>query len=123
MRAPTNKPTEKTEKRLANTSTNKPAVNESQYVKVDIQSVIQKMLEDGTLQNELSKEATKQLTTRQAVNTVKNILSEYFDCFMLMGYGVDGRRTIIRHSKTDRDEDSIVELLRYVLIRIMQNEN
>ena len=117
MRAPNNKPTEKTEKRL---SQNHNLSSDTKYIELDINTLIQQMFNTPDVKNEITKQATKRLNTQQSATMVKNILSEYFNSFMLLGYGVDGDRVIIKNTTTDMEEDSLVELVRYVFMRMMQ---
>lgn len=127
MKAPISKPTPKTEKRLAASANPLEALTppaNGEYVQIDLQELVSKMLgaeQDSELvTNEIIQEAYKRLETEDEIDSVKAILSEFFDSYMLLGYGVGGKRTIIRHAKSDRDDDSIVELLRYVFMRMMQ---
>ena len=123
MRAPYNKPTEKTEKRISK----KPPIPISQnnnlsLVELDLPSLIEKVLQDEHIQDEIHIEATKRLNTEESIKSVKAILSEYFDSFMVLGYDVDGDRLIVKHTKTDRDDDSMLEMLRYVFMTMLQKE-
>lgn len=124
MRAPNDKPTEKTERRLASQSlSNNPNKDVPQYIEVDLKTLVQELIgEDSANAPEdiLTTNAIKRIDTKEAITTVKAILGEYFDCYMLMGYGVDGKRTIIRQAKTDQHVDSILEMFRYVFMRLVQ---
>ena len=133
MRAPNNKPTEKTKRRIKQerkrllrnkmppqTPSQTPS-EPSQYVEMDFNNLVQSMLDREEIQKELTKEATKRLDTQQSIEIVKNILSEYFTSFLVLGYGVDGNRVIIKNTITDMDEDSLIEMLRYVFMRMINN--
>jgi len=119
MRAPYNKPTPKTKKRLAS-GTLKEA---SEYgpLEIDINALVEKMLGSESVQEELLKTATKRLQTKDEVDMIKAILSEYLDAYMILGYGVDGKRVIVKSTKTNQDEDSIIEMLRFVFMRMVQS--
>ena len=84
--------TEKTEKRLTNKSIS------------------------NTSSNETLQKIYKKLNTEESVNIVKTILTEYFNNYMLIGYDIAGDRVVIHHAKNNKDEDAVIELLRYVLM-------
>lgn len=92
------------------------------FIEMDLTHLLQNFLVDSNFQEEIIKNATKELDSENAIAMVKNILSEYFTSFMLLGYDINGDRKVIKLAKTDRDEDSIIELLRYVMIRIIGGE-
>jgi hypothetical protein len=122
MRSPFNQHTDKTKKRLEKDS--KPV-----SVGMDFTSLVQSILSDPEIQQNLeivqesSIEATKRIDTKESVRVLKNILSEYFDSFMIMGYDVNGERTVVRSTKNDKDDDAAIELLRFVLLRMINKGN
>lgn len=118
MKAPYNKPTEKTEKRLASKQIS--IGSNTQVVAVNLNDVLSKITKDKDLQNYIRNEATKRIDSEESVESIKVILSEYFNSFIVLGYGVDGERIIIKDTRTDRDSDSILEMLRYVIVRMIQ---
>jgi|GEM_PF-4088022 len=133
MKAPNNKPTDKTEKRLSQdgqpllspdveAQTPPLGVPKNKYIQVDLQTILDKVIKDKTIQQEMIREVTKQLDTEESVETLKGILSEYFSAFIIMGYDVNGERMVINYSPTDRDEDSIIEMVRHVLIQMLQED-
>jgi len=85
----------------------------------DLQELLESVLSSEDIQEEILKDATKRLNTEQAVGTVKSLMSEYFSTFMILGYDVNGNRMIIKHTRTHRDEDSLMEMLRYVIMRML----
>ena len=40
--------------------------------------------------------------------TLENMLSEHLDCFLLVGYAVDGKEVVCRMVETDKDRDSLL---------------
>ena len=79
------------------------------------------MINEEISQDTYTMNATKSLSTEQDIQTLKQILAEYFDSFMVLGYGINGNRIIIRYTKTDKDEDSLLEMLRHVFMRTIQD--
>lgn len=53
---------------------------------------------------------------------IKNILSEFLDNFIIMGYDLNGVRTVIKNATTHKDEDSIIELVKYTLYSILKGD-
>ena len=47
----------------------------------------------------------------KAVNTIYGILSEYFECAVLVGYDVDNERTVINHFNSPIQRDALETLL------------
>lgn len=131
MRSPFNQHTAKTKNRLERDSNeeSKPVPTAPITVGMDFSSMVQSILSDPEIRQNLeiveesSVEATKRIDTKESVRVLKNILSEYFDSFMIMGYDVNGERTVVRSSKNDRDDDSAIELLRFVLLRMLNKGN
>lgn len=114
MRAPNNKPTQKTEERLADTAndvTELPPVKE-----IDITTLLQELLGE----EDVLSIASKRLDSAEDITNIKAILSEYFESFLIMGYGVEGKRILIKHSQNEKDEDSLVEMLRFVFMKMIQ---
>ena len=66
-------------------------------------------LQDYNKKCDLMKEAT----------FVKNMLSEHLDGFLVVGYTLDGQRVTIKHTKTDREEDALIEQLRLIFLKLM----
>jgi hypothetical protein len=123
MMAPNTKPTEKTEKRLSQMGVSPlPDQPDKQIIKVDMNALIKNMLNDEDMQGEIYREASRRLDTEEAVDRLKLMLTEYLDTFMIIGYGVDANRIIVKHSKNDRDDDSLIEILRYVFMRMVQGD-
>ena len=130
MKAPNNRPTEKMERfiaeveeeeRLRTQQNNLPfPINSNNFVELDMQQIVDKLLQNKNIKKEIYAQASKKLEKEEDVEAVKTILSEYFECFMLLGYGVDGKRLVIKYAENDRDEDSIIELLRFALMKILQ---
>jgi hypothetical protein len=58
----------------------------------------------------------------ESMTQLKNMVEEYMDCFVIVGYDVNGRRVIVKHTKNDRDEDSLVEQVRYLFYAIMAGQ-
>jgi len=42
---------------------------------------------------------------------IKNVIGEYLDCFMLIGYTTDGLRVVINDVKSPRDQDALNNLI------------
>ena len=96
--------------------------SKTKYIELNINDVMQKMMQQESIKEFIHKEAIKRLDTEEEIKNLTAILTEFFSTFIVLGYGVDGNRIVIKHTKTDRDEDSIVEVLRYVFMRIINGE-
>ena len=53
---------------------------------------------------------------------VKNILTEYMQSFALIGYDVYGNRVNLKYARTERDNDALLEQLRYIIFSILNNQ-
>lgn len=111
------KPVKDTPENIINDSPDDPTV-----IKMDLSALLQSVLQNEEMQEKIIYEANKQLDSEESIDMVRTILSEYFSSFILLGYDVNGDRKIIKLSNNDRDEDSIIELLRYVMMRILSEE-
>lgn len=131
MRSPYNQHTAKTKKRLESDSKEESVTSPTPPVTsgMDFTAMVQSILSDPELRQnieiveESTVEATKRIDTKESVRVLKNILSEYFDSFMIMGYDVNGERTVVRSAKNDKDDDAAIELLRFVLLRMINKGN
>jgi hypothetical protein len=125
MKAPNNKPTEKTEQRIEAERLGPKITklgdlgDDTQFIELDIKDLVKQMLTTESVQQEITKEATKRLDKEETVGAVKSILSEYFNAFIILGYGVNGDRIVIKETKSDMGDDSIIEVLRYVLMKMV----
>ena len=63
----------------------------------------------------------KKLIDDANIDIIKNILSEYFNCFALIGYDINGKRVVCKWTASDQHEDSLIELLRCVFMNIVNN--
>jgi len=117
MRSPINKPNDKTSDK---TSSNNTPPDSSELVEIDLKEIMKKLMNNKAVKEEVTKEAMRRIDTQQSVDAIKNILSEYFNAYILIGYGIDGRRTILRSANSDQDDDSLFELIRYTFMRVMQ---
>ena len=130
MIAPDNKPTEKTEQRIAqerksypdNTPSTQPNSN-THYIDMDMQSLMRGLLNSQEMRTEIRKEALRRIDSEEAASIVKNFLSEYFTSCIVLGYDVEGNRTVIRNSNSDRDDDSLIELIRFVLLNMVDPQS
>ena len=123
MIAPKQELTEKAKQKIASKQAFSDKINgskESPLVKIDVQTLLERMLNDENVQKEIEAEAIKKLDTKESVDAVKAILGEYLDSYMILGYGIDGSRIILKKTKTNRDEDSIIEMLRCVFMSMIQ---
>lgn len=119
MRAHNDNPTDKMKKNLKKQPLHPAPANEC--VEIDLNKLINEILNDAT-KAEVNKTVTKRIDSEEVIIRIKAILSEYFDSFMLMGYDVNGKRVVLRHAKTNKDEDSLMEMIRYIFIRMVQGE-
>jgi hypothetical protein len=79
---------------------------------------------------ELQKSLDKWLRENEGNNAVskrdfsllKNIISEYMDCYLLFGYNINGDRVIIQKFNKPRDRDAIMEFLKTIFLK-QQHEN
>ena len=49
---------------------------------------------------------------------LRSIIQEYFTSFILVGYSVDNKRLIVKSTNSDKDEDALLEELRYVCFKL-----
>jgi len=138
MRVPGNKITRKAQEHLDKVKNQaQQKLKDEGLVELDFNNMIKFLLSDG---NELpptespqspqpiinrnyinEHEATMRLSNKQDAERVKNMLSEYFNGFILTGYNTDGKRVIIKGSKDDKDDDALVEQLRYLLMKMLND--
>ena len=52
---------------------------------------------------------------------LKSIITEYLDCFLLVGYNLEGERIILQNFNKARDRDAIMEFLKIVFIKQQQD--
>ena len=119
MRAPNNKPTEKAEKRLAGQDDILGEEN-SPMAEMDINTLLKTLLDNEPIQNKATPVASKHIHTENDMLNIRAIVSEYFDSFLILGYSIDGKRVVIKKCDNDKDEDSLVEVLRFVFMKMIQ---
>ena len=110
MRAPVDKPTIKQEaetQRINNTPVIAKSPEELQALTGQDPSNFQQV------------EASKKMDSEDALKTVKSTLSEYLNAYIFLGYDINGTRIVVKHTESDLYEDSIIELLRFVFMRII----
>ncbi len=86
---------------------------------------IEKKLYDTLNALELKKSMDKWLKTtegRQAtilrdLSILKGINEEYLDSFLLLGYTIDGERTVIQSYKNPKDKDALMEFLKIIFLQ------
>lgn len=86
---------------------------------------IEKKLYDTLNAIELKKSMDKWLKTaegRQAtvlrdLSILKGINEEYLDSFLLLGYTIDGERTVIQSYKSPKDKDALMEFLKIIFLQ------
>jgi len=61
----------------------------------------------------------KKTLQQEDVDRIKNVLSEYLNSYMIIGYTAENNRVVLKHAKNHQDEDSLVEFLRVVLMSIV----
>jgi len=59
------------------------------------------------------------IDTNQDVKELVARNSEYLDCFLIIGYDLDGNRIIIKKADSAQQNDSLNESLRYTLYRTL----
>lgn len=64
----------------------------------------------------------KRLETENDVKALCAQISEYLDCFAIVGYDINKNRVIIKKTKTHQDEDSLIESMKYMFYRMTQEE-
>lgn len=120
MRAPDYTPTDKTINRLNKESTPK-SKEEVVPLDIDAETFLNMILNPKEIRKEIKKSKSKlrSLENEKNVNVLKSVLSEYLSTFIIMGYDVNGNRIVIKDAETNKDEDSIIELIRYVMMGII----
>jgi len=56
---------------------------------------------------------------RPSEDMLMNILSEYMNGFVLVGYDTQGNRMSLKYAKNDSQEDALIEQLRCIFIKMM----
>lgn len=60
--------------------------------------------------------------TRDDFECLQGIVSEFLEDFMIIGHTLDGQRVVIRYTSTPAQLDSLTELCKKVLVRMMSLE-
>ncbi len=60
--------------------------------------------------------------TRDDFECLQGIVSEFLEDFMIIGHTLDGQRVVIRYTSTPAQLDSLTELCKKVLVRMMAIE-
>lgn len=131
MKAPILLPTEKektimrleTQKSVSSLTNPTPIVNPNQdskrKVEVNIDNVVEYILRQDGVKEGIQLEANKQIDTEDSIKKIRATLSEYLNSYLFLGYDINRNRIIVRETKNDQDEDSLIEMLRFVFFRIV----
>lgn len=60
--------------------------------------------------------------TRDDFECLQGIISEFLEDFMIIGHTLDGQRVVIRYTSTPAQLDSLTELCKKVLVRMISLE-
>ena len=60
--------------------------------------------------------------TRDDFECLQGIISEFLEDFMIIGHTLDGQRVVIRYTSTPAQLDSLTELCKKILVRMMTQE-
>jgi hypothetical protein len=92
----------------------------------DLQTKVYDAINNIELQKSIDKflrqEAHTTQVTKRDFSMLKDIIGEYLDSFLVLGYSMEGSRIVIQSFKSPKDRDAIVEFLKTVFIK-QQNEN
>jgi len=89
---------------------------ENEEVREFIDKIISSQLDPNT--------AVEVPTQRQRVlneDMIKARLSEFLNTYLIIGYDVNGERSLIKHVKNDVQEDALIELLRHTFFKVLGN--
>ena len=59
---------------------------------------------------------------REDFDSLQPIISEFLDDFIIIGHSIDGQRVVMRYTPTPASLDSLTELCKKVLVRMMIEE-
>ena len=68
--------------------------------------------------NSKSQLIKKYINNQKDAEVLRSIIQEYYTSFILIGYSVDNKRLIIKSTNSDKDEDALLEELRYVCFKL-----
>lgn len=84
--------------------------------------MLEKLL-DNQADSKLIREYKDQADIEKNMSILKSLVEEYLGSFIILGYTIDGTRITIKNVQNDRDDDALIEQLRYLLLQIMNNSN
>lgn len=86
--------------------------------------IINKLIESSmkAYQQTIADEDEQRQKTRDDVEALQHIVSEFLNDFIIIGHTVSDRRVVIRNAKTPGDIDKLSELTKRVLIKLMTQE-
>ena len=65
-----------------------------------------------------SEKIKKLIADQKDAESLRAIIQEYYTSFIIVGYSVDNKRLIIKSTNSDKDEDALLEELRYVCYKL-----
>lgn len=78
------------------------------------------------VENQLDSEELEQYNSKADIQkdmlSLNSVIQEYLSSFVVMGYTLDGTRITIKNTQNDRDEDALIEQLRFIFLRTMGGE-
>jgi hypothetical protein len=60
----------------------------------------------------------KHINDQKDAEAIRSVIQEYFTSFILVGYSVDNKRLIVKSTNSDKDEDALLEELRFVCFKL-----
>ena len=65
-----------------------------------------------------SEKIKRHINDQRDAEAIRSVIQEYFTSFILIGYSVDNKRLIVKSTNSDKDEDALLEELRYVCFKL-----
>ncbi len=63
----------------------------------------------------------KNIESTQDLEKLHNLLKEYMNSFIVVGYSMNDERVLIQNSNTQKDKDALMELLKNIFLTLQQN--
>lgn len=63
----------------------------------------------------------KKIETNKDLESLNNLVKEYLNSFILLGYTIGDERVLIQHVGTHKDKDALMELMKNIFLNLQQN--
>jgi hypothetical protein len=77
---------------------------------------LNKWLQDNSLTSPAELTRKRNIENMDDYITLEQTVTEFLDTFLLIGYNLEGQRVMIQHTRNNRDQDALIELLRNIAV-------